>query len=330
MHWNSAFVESGNPVSGCIQSKEDTLKILNDLQVWLSSFFLRWRGGLFSFVNNLLSFLFVHSSGKAADQTCCCTREAEKQFSHKWTTNKALIDLRCLATGHLSTWGNFYPKVWKTLTSEHRVVSAPSSASSVPCVGQSRPWFSQKRVSLRHWKTQSGWDFYTSLNSVNASAGVGTPGWFLSNILIAGKASHFARQSEMYRSIAQWHFKRRQLTCFPNLNNSNKHQPVSFPAEIRRNLLVHRTLTVAEAGAHEQEWIPSPHISTSTVWLISAPRATRRIPACSCRDFNYQKRQSLPLRCLLLLSQPPSSSAWVLPSPPPPARHHARFSLPDL
>lgn len=125
----------------------------------------------------------------------------------------------------------------------------------------------------------------------------------------------------MYRSLARWPFKRRQLTCFPNLNNSNTHQPVSFAAETRRTLLVHRTLTVAEAGAQEQQWIPSPHISTSTVWLISAPRATRRIPACSCRDFNYQKRQSLPLP----LPSPPLSTSFFFslsaaPPPPPTSR----------
>lgn len=43
-------------------------------------------------------------------------------------------------------------------------------------------------------------------------------------------------------------------------------------------------------------------------------------------DFNYQKRQSLPLCCLLLLSQPPSS-VWLLLYP---SRHCARFSISDL
>lgn len=58
----------------------------------------------------------------------------------------------------------------------------------------------------------------------------------------------------------------------------------------------------------------SSYINFHSLVYISA-LAAQRIPACSFSDFNYQKRQSLPLCSPLLLSQPPSSSTWLLLSP---------------
>lgn len=114
----------------------------------------------------------------------------------------------------------------------------------------------------------------------------------------------------------------------PNFKTSDKHQPITFPAWIREKKWVHCTLTVAETGVHEQEWIPSPHISTSTVWLISALRATQRIPACSCRLQLPEKAKPASQ-----LPSPPLSASFFSPTaapPPPPPASHPLYHLQPL
>lgn len=84
--------------------------------------------------------------------------------------------------------------------------------------------------------------------------------------------------------------------------------------DMERSPLGLQYLSSSWSLVHEQQCLPSLHISTSTVWFISpSPSAAQRIPACSVSDFNYQKRQSLPLCSPRFLSQPPSSSStWLL------------------
>lgn len=107
--------------------------------------------------------------------------------------------------------------------------------------------------------------------------------------------------------------------------------PDSFPSEKISILQVYNTLTAAEVKFMNRSVSPLLIHQPPQSGLCLGPRAAQRIPACSCRDFNYQKRQSLPLGSPRLLSQPPSFSTCSPPSiplfPPWPLTSHTLKAL---